>query len=426
MTHIEPRRLKGFRDILPFEANQKNFLISTLVSYAQKCGFQLIETPTLEYLETLTGQGGDETEKQIYKFKDHGERDVALRFDLTVPFARYVAQNLNELIFPLKKIQFGQVFRGENTQKGRYREFTQCDVDIIGTKSYLADIEIIHFIASSLKQLNIHDFMIRLGHREILSSLIQKHFAVTAKSQEENKILILLDKIDKIGMDKVSELLQQLNSNWNSSIVQSFFGELKNENTIKNHPHFFDTVKILKDAFGDKNIHADLSIARGLGYYTGIVFETFLTSHPDMGSIASGGRYDHLAERFTKRELPGVGGSFGIDRLLAALISEDKSSHTLKSHSQIAIISLGEDSHAYACSILNSIRNWNIPCELISAEGKPGHLFKHADRIGVENIIIVGQDENKNQTFSLKNMKKAEQKSNIAIADLEQTVRSLI
>ncbi|MFW5729180.1 MAG: histidine--tRNA ligase, partial [Spirochaetota bacterium] len=347
---IDPRVLKGFRDFLPEEELERRRVLGILESSFRSFGFVPIDTPILEYTEILLGKAGGETEKQVYRFEDHGGRDVAMRFDLTVPFARFLAQHRNDLALPFKRYHIAKVFRGENTQRGRYREFMQCDFDIVGTDSASADLEIIFMIVRSLEALGLSAFHVRISNRAIFNRFLD-HLGMAGHSEE---ILRTVDKLRKIGTEKTRHILAELTGAEAAADILAFVagareGErygggatdtaagtpatrnaarnaavLENLTVLAGGPAD-DTVRvaqILEHAetigVGDR-IVLDPSITRGLDYYPGMVFETFLDTEESIGSVCSGGRYNDLASLYTREQLPGVGASIGVDRLLAAV-----------------------------------------------------------------------------------------------------------
>ena len=332
-TLIEPRLLKGFRDFLPAAETVRRGLTEKIEATFRSFGFVPIDTPALEYADILLGKGGGETEKQIYRFRDNGDRDVALRFDLTVPFARFVAQHQAELCFPLKRYHIGKVWRGENAQRGRYREFTQCDFDIIGSDSPAADFEILLMIRAVLLGLGT-EVGIRINHRGLFNRFLS-HIGQREKSVE---ILRAVDKVAKIGVEQTGAELAGIVGDSNArSIIgftsidgapggESFEQTLGRLTELSGGPspeseRLAELGRFAQSYGGGDFFTLDPSITRGLDYYTGVVFETFLSELPGIGSICSGGRYDDLAGLYSKNRISGVGSSVGLDRLLAALES---------------------------------------------------------------------------------------------------------
>ena len=425
---IEPRRLKGFRDYLPDLMETRTLFQSKIRQHARLAGFREIGTPVLEYAETLLGQGGEETDKQVYRFEDHGGRKVAMRFDLTVPFARFVAEHQGELVFPFKRLQIGDVWRGENTQKGRYREFCQCDLDIIGVDSVNADAEIISCFYRIICDFDCGPFTIRIGNRKLLSSLLGVVFPDLSE-ETETQALIALDKLDKIGADAVAELLAKLAPSGQvklRDLIKGLTSKDENGDTdkvwlrslIANNPDAVSELSrmdvlmsMMRSVVAQKpggSVRLDLSIARGLGYYTGVVFETTLDSLPGFGSISSGGRYNNLAARFTNRDLPGVGGSIGLDRLLAGL--EEMGKITKWGGELVFIAIATDDAVPSALELANRLRDAGIGCDIGLTSGKVGNQFKHADRLGYGRVVTLGSEEVRTGTYNLKDMVTGEER----------------
>lgn len=427
MKLIEPRRLKGFRDYMPDLMETRSAFQALIRHEAKLAGFREIGTPVLEYLETLLGQGSEETDKQVYRFEDHGGRKVGMRFDLTIPFARFVAEHQGELTFPFKRLQIGDVWRGENTQKGRYREFCQCDLDIIGVDSLNADVEVLACLYRTLCRFDLGGFTMRVGNRVLLSAMIRKIFT-TVDANTETSALIALDKLDKIGVNAVIELLDKLpgvtfdgprkllnvltskdvHDGTDQAVVREFIaGDEKALAELDRMKTILEIMQKVAETTRGGNVKLDCSIARGLGYYTGVVFETTLDRLPGFGSISSGGRYDNLAERFTSRQLPGVGGSIGLDRLLAGL--EELSKIGNAEHQMVFIAIATPDAVAEANLLAGNLRGAGIACDMGLTTGKLGNQFKHADRLKCPFVITLGSEEIATRTYSLKNMKSGEE-----------------
>ncbi len=418
---ILPRKLKGFRDYLPQQASLRKRIQDQIYQKAQQAGFLPIDTPVMEYAETLLGTGGQETDKEVYRFQDHGERMVALRFDLTVPFARFVAENYADLVFPFKKVQIGNSWRGEKPQKGRYREFCQADLDIIGVDSMAADVEVLSCILANLEELVPSSFTMAIGHRIILSGLIKACLPALLEGGE-GRTLIALDKLAKIGERAVKEMILQLEgaeSEGVDRLLQSvqtrdakgdtdltlLQTQLESQpESLKELQRLEETVKLLRLLLrGHKaQVRIDLSIARGLGYYTGIVFETTIDGLDGFGSISSGGRYNGLVSRFSNQELPGIGGSIGVDRLLAALeqlgVAEDKT------RQGVFIALAGEEGRSYGFQLLGDLREAGVMADIALKEGKLGNQFKFADKRQYQYVLTIGGDEVKTQTVSIKDL----------------------
>lgn len=418
---ITPRTLSGFKDRLPKEAIAKEKLLKKVTQVFESFGFTPIETPHLEYAEILVKQGSEEIQKELYRFQDHGGRDVALRFDQTVPLARFISQYKNELPLPFKRYVVGNVFRGERAQKGRYREFTQCDFDFIGSNSIACDAEIIQVIYASMLSLGVEDFIIWLNHRSILNGICQ-YFGITNEEDIQNTLRII-DKIEKIGIDGVkNELKENLNLSdkkiegllETTSIKQTqhkeeFFKEIApmkewNADLKKGIEDLENMYKILEDLeMSHDSYRINFSIARGLGYYTGIVYETTLTRLKSLGSVCSGGRYDNLTKTFSKENMSGVGASIGLDRLLVGLqdlgLLDNKSTTA-----RILLICTKEEFLPFAHRLAESFRRSGVNTEIYPEITKLKKQLGYADQKGHEFTIIIGEEEYKNKAITLKNM----------------------
>jgi histidyl-tRNA synthetase len=405
---IEPKILKGFRDFLPQQEMIRRNLTEKIEATFRSFGFVPIDTPALEYAEILLGKGGGETEKQIYRFKDNGGRDVAMRFDLTVPFARYVALHQQELDFPFKRYHIGKVWRGENAQRGRYREFTQCDFDIIGSDSPAADFEILLMIRATLRNLGC-DVSIKINHRGLFNRFLS-HIGLKEKSVE---VLRTVDKLAKIGLDETKQALVDFAGESNAQKILDFtsagthsenFDEILNRITeLSGGPspesERLSLIRRFMHELNDGDFFTlDPSITRGLDYYTGVVFETFLTALPDIGSICSGGRYDNLAGLYSKNSISGVGSSIGLDRMIAALESIDKLPATA-AYTAAAIACVKQEDCGRYQALAQQFRQAGVHCEVfleaapIVAENK--HLVKQyvlAEKKGLRWVIIPGNN----------------------------------
>jgi len=399
MPLIEPRTLKGFRDYLPAAAVPREHLVDTAKSVYKSYGFLPIDTPALEYEEILTGKGGEESDKQLYRFEDPGGRKVALRFDLTVPLARFVAQHSNEVGLPFKRYHIASVWRGENTQRGRYREFMQCDFDTIGTESIVSDVETILVIHDLLRAIGIERFTIRINDRKYLMSLLES----CGFSERPTDVLRVLDKRDKVGVEGVVGELQTLGfdeARVRDLIVAMDTGSLASpakQRLLDIH------ASVLAAGVDSKRIQLDVSIARGLDYYTGVVFETRLDDLPGIGSVCSGGRYDNLAQLYTKERLPGVGASLGLDRLLAAM----EELGVLEKRGSTAPVFLPFFDAAHLADYLRlagRLRAAGIGVELYPEPKKLGAQLKYADRRGFRVALILGDDEWKSASATVKDL----------------------
>ena len=418
MKLVEPRTLSGFMELKPssqllFE-KYKNIIESTY----QKYSFTPIDTPVIEYANVLLAKAGGETEKQIYRLKK-GDNDLALRFDLTVPLAKYVAKNYNELVFPFKRYQIGKVYRGERAQKGRFREFYQCDIDVIGdeTLPLIYDAQIPVIIGEILTKMEIGKYVIRLNNRKILNGF----FSNLNLTDFQTEILRIIDKIDKIGAVEVENEIKELTKY--SKEIMSFISitgsndeilrqleELKIEDEI-----FVEGLNELKEVvnylklmkFNDYKI--DLTIARGLDYYTGTVYETTLINNPEIGSVASGGRYENLAGYYTNKKLPGVGISIGLTRLFYNLLDAGVIKDYKKPIVDYLIIPMdGVDEFTF--NIYNQYLNENKKVEICMLDKNFKQKMKYANRLNVPYVIIIGENEKNNNEYVLKNMYDGSQK----------------
>jgi len=436
---ITPRTLKGFRDFLPDLMLPRERLIETATDVYRSYGFCPIDTPALEYLEILLGKGGAETDKQLYQFTDHGGRQVGLRFDLTVPLARYTAQHFAELTFPFKRYHFGKVWRGENTQAGRYREFMQCDFDTIGTRSIASDIEIALVINDLLEKLGFTRFKIRINNRKVLSGLLDKH----GIADETAPILRALDKIGKIGKAAVlKEMLDVAAVSASQAVAILTLTDLAGtpatqlpalQSLLSGNPVGEEGISQLDELF--RATHAaglpegrlvlDVSIARGLDYYTGMIYETFLDDLPSIGSVCSGGRYDNLAGLYTKQELPGVGASLGLDRLIAAMEELGMIEKT-STPVQVFMPFFSENRLGDYLRFASELRQSGVGVEFYPEAKKLGQQLKYADKRGFRWAVIIGEDEWTNGNCQIKDLRTGESvecaRSQCEILDFSQKI----
>jgi histidyl-tRNA synthetase len=421
---IEPRLLSGFRDYPPALMMPREEMLSKARAVYRSYGFAPIDTPALEYAEILLGKGGDETDRLLYRFKDHGDRDVALRFDLTVPFARFAAMQIEKLGTPFKRYHVGPVWRGERAARGRYREFWQCDFDTIGTTDNAADIEVVLVIHDLLRALGIERFTIRINHRLLLNGLLQE----MGLADRSRSVLIALDKLPKIGADAVArEMVDNAAAALDQANRVLALAELKGSNDdILNHlakefaanaginegvTRLRQLLDVTRTAgIASERIKLDLSIARGLDYYTGSIYETFLDDKPDIGSVCSGGRYDNLAELYTKRKLPGVGASLGLDRLLAAL----EELNLLPKTSTPAPVLIVNFDAAYLGDyqrLARNLRETGIGVEVYPESKKIGQQLQYGSARGFRIALIAGPDEFAQGTWKVRNMESREEKA---------------
>src|SRR3989344_4511359 len=393
MSKDIPQVLKGFRDYLPKEAKARKQIISKITQVFERFGFVPMDTPSLESFELFQGKLGEE-EKLMYKFQDLGEREVALRYDLTVPLARVLAEN-NNLPKPFKRYQIGNVWRADKPQKGRDREFIQCDIDIVGSNSLLADAEVVAIISEAGKIID-----------EALATLGVKETA---------NFLRLIDKLDKVGESKTAEAIK----------AQGFKIDLNAYRTEmkKAGKKFVDEFESLLSSLGVKNFGFNPTLARGLDYYTGTIFEFTLKDKPEFGSIAGGGRYDSLIGKISGKETPAVGGSIGLDRLFAALFDSGK----LVSESDflVMVFNLDENLASEYLKMVTTLRQAGINTELYYEPAKMDKQFKYAESKNAKVAVIFGAEEAKAKKVNLKNLQAKEQVT-VDLKDLVVKVKSMI
>lgn len=419
---ILPRTLPGFMELQPNEQVLFNQMKAKIEESYKRFGFLPLDTPVLELSEVLLAKAGGETEKQIYRFT-RGDTDMSMRFDLTVPLAKYVSQNYEELQFPFRRYQIGKVYRGERPQRGRFREFYQADIDIIGDGelNILNDAEIPSIIYTTFKKLGFDDFTIRINNRKILNGFFENLELV----KESTDIMRIIDKIEKIGEDNVKlellelgiveknviEILKFISINGNNEEKFKQLEKLNINNKIFNQGlmELKEVIKYIR-LFGvpEVNFNVDLTIARGLDYYTGTVYETFLNEYKQIGSVCSGGRYDNLAENYTDKSLPGVGISIGLTRLFYQLNELKSIKVDKESISDVLVISTSEDV-SKCLPVANIFRENGIDTEVYINNKKLKSKFKYADKLKIPYVAIIGEDEIKNDKVSLKNLSTGEQ-----------------
>ena len=422
MNRVEPKTLSGFMELMPSDQILFDKIKNTIEDVYASYGFYSLDTPIIEASEVLLAKAGGETEKQIYRF-NKGDNDLSLRFDLTVPLAKYVAKRYNELIFPFKRYQIGKVYRGERPQKGRFREFYQCDIDVIGNESLSLryDVEIPSIIYDIFKRLDFGKFVIRINNRKVLGGFFE-NLNLTDKITD---ILRIVDKLEKIGVESVKKELSDLevSSDKIDSIINfiSISGtNIEKINKLKllniesekfnegvNELEFvicnLDSMNLDSDSY-----EIDLTIARGLDYYTGTVYETRLVDYPGIGSVCSGGRYDDLASYYTDKKLPGVGISIGLTRLFYQLLEAGIIKSEESSVSDVTILPMTEN-FKYVYKVSNIFRENNIKVDICYLN-KFKQLMRYADRQKTPFVVIIGDDEITNEVVTLKNMTTGEQK----------------
>ncbi len=426
MNKVMPRTLPGFMELYPDEQLEFNRIKNIIMNTYEEYGFYPLDTPVIELSEVLLAKAGGETEKQIYRF-NRGDSDLSLRFDLTVPLAKYVASKYNELVFPFKRYQIGKVFRGERNQKGRYREFYQCDIDVIGSDelSLKYDSEMPAIINDIFTRLNIGKFIIRINNRKVLTGF----FNSLDLSDKITDILRTIDKIEKIGKEEVKkELLDLSISEDNIEKIFKFIDikDLKETKKLCDNELFQEGINELSEVLDDlnkrginsNNYSYDPTIARGLDYYTGTVYETNLVDYPEIGSVCSGGRYDNLAEFYTDKKLPGVGISIGLTRLFFKLMEAGiiKTSNVCTTD---AIILPMSDNYDYIYKVFNILKELNLRINICFMDKGFKQKIRYAERLNNKYAIIIGDDEVNNNSVSIKNMESGDQKE-VFLKDLNK------
>ena len=420
MAKMTPRTLSGFMELLPQPQQQMERMMDILRRTYSLYGFTPLDTPVIEASEVLLAKGGGETEKQIYRFQK-GDADLALRFDLTVPLAKYVALHYNDLSFPFRRYQIGKVYRGERAQRGRFREFYQADIDIIGDGklSITNEAEIPSIIYRTFSTLGLRRFQIRVNNRKILNGF----YAMLGLSEKAGDIMRTVDKLDKIGPDKVCTLLVDecgVEADKADEILRFIAIRGTNDEVLAALEQYrgkdgtFDlgldelsAVTKLLGAFGvpEENFAVDLTIARGLDYYTGTVYETTLLDHPEIGSVCSGGRYDNLAGYYTDRTLPGVGISIGVTRLFYVLQEQDMlSKDILTAPAEAVVIPMDTDCMAFAVETATALRAEGVKTQIYFENRKFKQKIGFADKSGIPFALIIGGDEAAAGVVSLKDM----------------------
>ena len=424
MAKVSPRTLSGFMELLPEQQMKMERMMETLRQSYSVYGFTPLDTPIIESAEVLLAKGGGETEKQIYRFMK-GESDLALRFDLTVPLAKYVAGHYGELTFPFRRYQIGKVYRGERAQRGRFREFYQADIDVIGDGKLdiINEAEIPAIIYNTFSKLGITKFKIKVNNRKILNGF----YAMNGMSERAGDIMRTVDKLDKIGAEKVRQLLIDdvkmlpckaenvldfmAICGSNDEVIAALERYRGMDATFDQGLDELRTVTGYLAAFGvpEENFAVDLTIARGLDYYTGTVYETEMTEHPEIGSVCSGGRYDNLAEYYTDKQLPGVGISIGLTRLFYVLNEQGLlSGEIVTAPCDALVIPMTEDA-GFAISAATALRAGGVRTQLYGEKKKFKAKMSYADKLKVPFVVLVGEDEINEGVLSVKNMQTGEQ-----------------
>ena len=437
MAKVAPRTLSGFMELLPADQIKMEKMMETLRRSYSVYGFAPLDTPIIESAEVLLAKGGGETEKQIYRF-NKGDSDLALRFDLTVPLAKFVAANYGSLTFPFRRYQIGKVYRGERAQRGRFREFYQADIDIIGDGKLdiINEAEIPAIIYRTVTALGLRGFKIKVNNRKLLNGF----YSLAGMSEKAGDIMRTVDKLDKIGANKVRQLLMDelhMFSHKADDVMDFMAISGTNAEVIAGLERYrgmdalFDegleelkTVTRYLADFGvpEENFAIDLSIARGLDYYTGTVYETEMTAHPEIGSVCSGGRYDDLAGYYTDKKLPGVGISIGLTRLFYVLSEQGMlSDETVSAPADALVIPMAEEL-GYAIAAATALRDAGIRTQLYCEQKKFKAKMSYADKLGIPYVILIGEDEIAENVVAVKNMQSGDQEK-LSFSDAAALIR---
>lgn len=420
MNIVKPSTIAGVMELLPEEQVVFDDIKAKIAKTFSDYQFLPIDTPLIEKNEILFAKGGGETEKQIFEIASDS-KDMSLRFDLTVPLARFVAEHFQDLNFPFKRYHIGKVYRGERNQKGRYKEFYQCDIDIIGhnSLSIINDAILPRVILDVFSQIDLEDITFKINNRKLLNGFFQ-----SLGIEDSTEVLRTIDKKDKIGIDKTYDLLAEILSADKAKTIIDFINKdeandqvLADLATFSGNDLFKEGLDELSKVYkymldfgvGDSNIKIDLAITRGLDYYTGTVYETFINGHESIGSVCSGGRYDNLAQNFTKQNLPGVGMSIGLTRLFYKLQELGLIKEISKGLTDYLIIPMNEKINSYAIEVLGILRDAKKEADIYFEAGKFKKKMTYADKIGAKKVIILGEDELNSRQVSIKDMESGEQ-----------------
>ncbi len=417
MKLIEPRTLKGFHDYLPAEQITRQAAIEKIKRVFERFGFEPLDTPALEYEDVLTGKYGDEGEALMYRFKDHGDRAVAMRYDLTVPLARVVAQYANDLPRPFKRYQVAPVWRADNTQKGRYREFVQCDVDVVGAEIGVPDAECIALVEQVMLALGLEKFEIKVNNRKILNGV------VVASGVAPDKIvgaIRVIDKLEKVGAGAVAEELRTTcglsaaDAKKLIELLSSGEEKVRKVNSVEVELGFaeLDAVLASLKALGVGHVEVDLTLARGLDYYTSTVIETVITETPEArkyGSVAGGGRYDGLMKMFTGKDVPAVGVAIGLDRLLPAL--QELGLLAAGHVTDVLVLNMGNEFEGEYLEIATELRKAGVNAEVIYEDSDMKKQFRYAEQKGVVLAVLYGEDEAAASTVTIRDLATREQQN---------------
>jgi histidyl-tRNA synthetase len=411
-TTIEPRTLKGFRDFLPETMVVRNRVKKVLTGVFERFGFESLETPSLEYQDILLGKYGEEADRLVYTFKDPGERDVALRYDLTVPASRVIAQYRNDLPLPFKRYQIQRVWRADKPQKGRYREVEMCDIDTFGSESVYSDAEIIAVIDAALKELGFEEYKIRINSRDVLFAIMD------AAGIEKEKRLSMIQTIDKLDKKSEEEVKKELSEKgFNEKQIDDVF--MKISSAVPDQR--LDEMFTILDSFGisEKNYSFDPTLSRGLDYYTGVIFETEVTK-PVIGSITGGGRYDELVGMFLGETVPAVGTTLGLDRIVDVIMENNLWGGMYLSSVDVLVAVIDGEIDA-AVSAAKTLMKSGLRVMVYPDDDKVGKQFKYADKKGIPYVVLVGPEEKAKGAVQLKDMKTGEQKE-LAIEQVAEAI----
>ncbi len=420
---IEPTILKGTRDFTPKEVNKRNLIFSKLKKVFEKYNFDNIETPILTPAETILGKYGEEGDRLTYSFKDNGDRMVALPYDLTVPFARYVSSNFNRLTFPFKRYQIQRVWRAEKPQKGRLREFYQCDVDIIGSNSLFCEFEMLKIMIDVFQELRLPNIIIKINSRKLLNSLLEKF---NVSPEQSIGVIRIIDKLDKIGVIGVKEELRRNGFFELDSLIDLLQPEKYGEDTLKKLKEF--EIKEIVQLFGyirnlgldTSKILFDPSLARGLDYYTGIIFEV-ISKDLNVGSICGGGRYDNLTKMFIDKHLPGIGVSFGFERIML-VIEHLEIKYKEERNKKIIVLNFDPIATNYALSAYNYLLERGVQTEFYFDVDKISKQLSYANKKEIDYVVICGGEELHSNKLRLKNMQSGYEK----VLGWEEIVENLL
>ena len=436
MERIKPRTLSGFMELLPAQQQQMERVMDILRTTYGRYGFTPLDTPIIEASEILLAKGGGETEKQIYRFSK-GDSDLSLRFDLTVPLAKYVALHYNELAFPFRRFQIGKVYRGERAQRGRFREFYQADIDIIGDGklSVINEAEIPSVIYKVFSEFGLKRFCISVNNRKILNGF----YAMLGLTEQSGDIMRTVDKLDKIGPDKVRTILTEdiglqaadadeilrfiAIRGTNAEVLSALEGYRGRNEAFDTGLDELTTVTKYLSAFGvpEENFAVDLTIARGLDYYTGTVYETRMLDHPEIGAICAGGRYDNLAEYYTDKKLPGVGISIGLTRLFYVLGEQGYLNDDLVTAPADALILPMTEDLSAAIAFATQLRQAGVRAQVYGEQKKFKGKMSYADKLKIPYVVFLGEDEIKSGVVKIKDMTTGDQQA-LSPAEAVQTI----